>query len=85
MWLAALAGLGLLALAGLAALAQRGRDRWRSVLDDTRAARGELGEALPVLLLLLVAVGRAAARAHRDLAEGAAPGRDKVPAWPEDG
>ena len=54
MWFAALAGLGLLALAGLVApRTAGGRDRLRSVLEDTRAARGELGEALPLLLLLL--------------------------------
>ena len=64
-WLAVAVGLGLLALLALIALAARTvhvpfdgqatRDRWRSILGNARAARSELGEALPLFLILLLA------------------------------
>lgn len=63
LWLAILAGVGLLAVAALAARAvhvpiggQAARDRLRSVRGSTRAARSELGEALPLLILLLAGI-----------------------------
>jgi hypothetical protein len=62
LWLAVAAAMGVLALVGLVALAAHAAHgpaadraaprRVRSVLDSTRAARTELGEALPVLLLI---------------------------------
>ena len=60
---ALLAGLGLLAIVALAARAvhvpiggHAARNRWHAVLDNTRAARSEVGEALPFLLILLLAL-----------------------------
>jgi hypothetical protein len=56
LWLAVIAGLGALGLAGFAARSHalaRYRDH-RSILQGTRAARGEAGQALPLLLLVLL-------------------------------
>jgi hypothetical protein len=53
-WLAVIAGLGALALAGLATRGHgRGRG-WRSILDGPSALRGEQGQALPLVLVLVL-------------------------------
>ena len=55
LWLAVVAGLGALALAGLAARSHVfARDRRPPILHGTRAARGEVGQAVPMLLLILL-------------------------------